>query len=199
MTAATPTGAELRARRERLGLSVEDAADSMLVTAHVDDIRYMEDEDARGLADAWPRSAAAYAAALAAEEARRAPAEPVPPEGVRLFREGPCVRVYSSTDRRGGSIARVDDDGTIRLCPMGDDGTPVEHIEYVAALSRYRAAQHAAGDRQRKLDAVKAAEDALEEARAAYRSIEAARAKACADLDRLRTAMFVARKEVDLP
>lgn len=78
-----PTGAELRARRLELELSEAEAAELMSDTewgtSHAHAICAAEERTGACL-DAF---LAAYAAALAAEEARRAPAEPVPPEGVK--------------------------------------------------------------------------------------------------------------------
>ena len=70
-------------------------------------------------------------------------------------------------------------DGTIRPDEVSYSYTP-ELLEHVARVSRYRASIHAASDRQRKLDAVRAAEAAVgeahttcEAAHASYRDAEA--------------------------
>ena len=105
------------------------------------------------------RIAGRTAAALAAEEARRAPAEPVPPAGVTVENFGADIMVRRSDNT---TVGYVNLDGWVII--LHDRCADPATLEYVAALSRYRAAQHAAGDRQRKLDAVKAAEDAVAKA-----------------------------------
>ncbi len=175
------TGAELRAWRERLG---KDEAWAMRVLMDVATPYLGSSENEldgvtrlafvergvgsmRGYTMSQDAYVAAYRAALESEEARQAaergPVEPVCPEGVR--RTGDLLGVKGQ-----GWQLRVDRDGTIMLMPDGGDGEPFaspDLLEYAAALSRYRAAQHAASDKQRKLDAVRAAEEKCEKAKAA--------------------------------
>ena len=155
MSAATHTGAELRARREALGWSVHEAEHATYTIAGSASFVAAIEEGK------WPRSAGEwnYAAALAAEEARRAPAEPVPPAGVTVENFGADIMVRRSDNT---TVGYVNLDGWVII--LHDRCADPATLEYVAALSRYRAAQHAAGDRQRKLDAVKAAEDAVAKA-----------------------------------
>lgn len=185
MSAGT-TGAELRARRERLGLSVEWAAkiisDAGLnrTAQHVANL-----EASCCIARDWFATAPIYAAALTAEEQRRSAApltEPVAPEGV-VVRSNNAVESHGTiVSQRGATDFAVvwDDGGSPRI--FGANEVSAEALEYVAALSRYRAAQHAAGEQQRKLNAVRAAEEALEKSRRAYdeafRAREAAKREA---------------------
>lgn len=99
------------------------------------------------------------------EEERRASAEPVPPEGVTVRTVGRVDHI--SIDRGCGSdlFATVWHGDT--CVSLEDEFATPEALEYVAALSRYRAAQHEAGEQQRLLDAVTAAEDAMDKARRA--------------------------------
>lgn len=177
------TGAELRAWRERLG---KDEAWGAGVCAGLVFACYHE----------WPRESAAgserrqaaegearwgydqsevsalrtaYHAALEAEEraqAERGPVEPVCPEGVWSDSyPQPHYARFAMVDQ-GCSGFTIGFDGTIRPDEVSYSYTPAL-LEYAAALSRYRAAIHAASDRQRTLDAVRAAEEARDAARRA--------------------------------
>ena len=136
----------------------------------------------------------AYHAALEAEEraqAARGPVEPVCPEGVTVERacgRGPML-VFGHRDYSGGNPSRivVEDDGTIRYGAEASKqrGLSAAQCRHAADLSEYRAAIHAANDKQRKLDAVRAAEAAVveshkatEAAHAAYRAAEDQHARA---------------------
>ena len=204
VTAATPTGAELRARRERLGLSeawIEDALDETPIPRPFEDgvvcgngygeTRRLsaEGDGAYGYYEAQIAVLrTAYAAALTAEEQRRAAAlltEPVAPEGV-------TVRVvdrvsYVSNER--GLFATV---WPSEPCVSLEDefATPRE-LRFAADLADYRAAQHAAGEQQRKIDAVRAAVDAFKEADATYSAALDAR-------DTARKALANAKREAGL-
>lgn len=215
------TGAELRAWRERLGK--DDAWGAALLESLPGAPASAEIGCGPGQGGVRLHAAESVAfgyayhaflrktlrAALEAEEARqsaeRGPVEPVCPEGVRLFPDGDDVYCYSWTSTRGGRIARVSADGTIRLYLIGDSGTPVEHVEYVAALSRFRAERLAASDKQRKLDAVRAAEAALESAQGALRTAHADMRSLCDRIDETdravadaKTALTAARREAGL-
>lgn len=191
------TGAELRAWRERLGKDeawIEGVLGATDVPANEHDDRMPGD----GLFGVQRRSATegnggsysarqvdairtAYRAALEAEEraqAGRGP-EPVCPEGVGVFQNG-ITWVRPSTHYVGGVGVRGD--GTMQLA--GSAAITAECLEYSAALSRHRAAVHAASDRQRKLDAVRAAEEA--------------RDRALAALDEAIRALLAARREAGL-
>ena len=111
-------------------------------------------------------------AALEAEEARqsaeRGPVEPVCPEGVT---RGDMLDPDDGSPNMMGDLGlgwqvHVSDSGHIRLVDSGSASPAL--LEYAAALSRYRAALHAASDEQRKLDAVRATEEAHRKARAEY-------------------------------
>lgn len=121
----------------------------------------------------------AYRAALEAEEARhaaeRAQAEPVCPEGVTVRRES----VYIYVDRAG----HVRADGSVSV--VGSTCADRVALRYLVDLADYRARLHAEGDRQRKLDAVRAAEEA---AKAAGAALQEASQKADAAYLALRTA-----------
>lgn len=160
-------------------------------------VECMEISSANGLSEWWPDGSRAYAAALDAEEKRRggSQVEPVPPEGVTVVDNGTNLVVRRSCKT---TIAHVGRDGRVMI--LHDRCADPDALEYVAALSRYRAAQHAAGDRARLEKALeeaalaesiafrahKDAEDAWDEARAA---LTAAREAAAA---------FAARKEAGL-
>ena len=134
-----------------------------------------------------------YLASALERVAPPAPAEPVPPEGVTVAEipGGFCIM------RRGDMIASVGADGG--FSGFLSNNTP-ETLEYVAALSRYRAAKHAAeAEREReKLAAVKAAEEAHA---AAVRNEEAcvmARENAKRLADESFRALQAARKEAGI-
>ena len=184
------TGAELRAWRERLGKD-EAWAKGVLNAVSSDTLCPVGNVSARLVAAekghmgySSHETAAlrvAYRAALEAEEARQAaergPAEPVCPEGVTTFTNG-YTWVRPAGHHVGG--IGVEANGAMKIAgakaclapgqaarhPRTD--TTVQCLRYAADLSEYRAAIHAASDKQRKLDAVKAAEEAHEKANAAY-------------------------------
>lgn len=187
------TGAELRAWRERLGkdeawaLSIVRATRGQGLSNAPGEctvrerLELVESDCAYNGADKRVLRTA-YRAALEAEEARQAaergPVEPVCPEGVGTFQNGGYTWVRPEGHHSGG--IGVLSDGS--MCESGYvmDGvrrgafigvglaiTPA-CLRYAADLSEYRVAIHAASDKQRKLDAVKAAEAAHEKANAAY-------------------------------
>ena len=125
----------------------------------------------------------AYRAALGAEEARQAaargPAEPVRPEGVTVERMGALAVVVG-----GGTRVSVAPDGAY----MFANGLPATAVvlRYAADLSEYRAAIHAAGDRQRKLDAVEKAREANNAARAEWEAADKKWRAAAVALDNAR-------------
>lgn len=104
-----------------------------------------------------------------------APAEPVPPEGVttRVIDGWSATKVGCAPQRSGCTyvsinrgchedlIATVWHSDALAISIEDEYASP-EALEYVAALSRHIAAQHAADDRARKLDAVRVAEEAWE-------------------------------------
>lgn len=123
----------------------------------------------------------------------RGPVEPVCPEGVRetlgIVRDGRAnTSIHlTATSVHAGSFAavRIETDGRIFTDASGQGCSPAL-LEYAAALSRYRAAQHAASDKQRKLDAVRAAEEAHTRALHAERDATAAREATRKTLDAAR-------------
>ena len=175
------TGAELRAWRERLGKD-EAWARGVLEEVNVPglghgrgygDCRILVERDGLdGYADNQRRLLrAALVAALEDEEraqAKRGPVEPVCPEGVT---RGDMLDPDDGSPNVMGDLGlgwqvHVSDSGHIRLVDSGSASPAL--LEYAAALSRYRAALHAASDEQRKLDAVRATEEAHRKARAEY-------------------------------
>ena len=175
------TGAELRAWRERLGKD-EAWARGVLEEVNVPglghgrgygDCRILVERDGLdGYADNQRRLLrAALVAALEDEEraqAKRGPVEPVCPEGVT---RGDMLDPDDGSPNMMGDLGlgwqvHVSDSGHIRLVDSGSASPAL--LEYVAALSRYRAALRAASDEQRKLDAVRATEEAHRKARAEY-------------------------------
>ena len=175
------TGAELRAWRERLGKD-EAWARGVLEEVNVPglghgrgygDCRILVERDGLdGYADNQRRLLrAALVAALEAEaraQAKRGPVEPVCPEGVT---RGDMLDPDDGSPNMMGDLGlgwqvHVSDSGHIRLVDSGSASPAL--LEYAAALSRYRAALHAASDEQRKLDAVRATEEAHRKARAEY-------------------------------
>lgn len=184
---------ELRAWRERLGKDEEWAEDVLRAA----DIEYLGRGDKRSGSERreWIENSrghyserqteqlrTAYRAALEAEEARQAaergPVEPVCPEGVTVRRES-C---YIYVDRAG----HVRADGSVSV--GGSTCADRVALRYLVDLADYRARKHAEGDRQRKLDAVKAAEVQYD---AAVRVVNKAR-DACAVAERAKD---VAHKE----
>ena len=175
------TGAELRAWRERLGKDEVWGA-AALDTAHEGAphsaglghatgqgaYRLHTAEKMTAAGDDVAHLRAVLSAALEAEEraqaAERGPVEPVCPEGVTVSPQdnGCVIRITG----RAASSLFVGPVGTVSTLFSGVEAPPAL-LEYAAALSRYRAAVHAASDRQRKLDAVKAAEEARDAARRA--------------------------------
>lgn len=128
----------------------------------------------------------------------RGPVEPVCPEGVRetlgIVRDGRAnTSIHlTATSVHAGSFAavRIETDGRIFTDASGQGCSPAL-LEYAAALSRYRAAQHAASDRQRKLDALREAEEV---AKAAGAALQEASQKA----DAAYLALATARREAGL-
>lgn len=208
------TGAELRAWRERLGKDEAWAAallESLPGAPASAEIGCGPGQGlirlraAESVADGYAYHAflrKTLRAALEAEEARQAaecgPVEPVCPEGVRetlgIVRDGRANTSIHLTATGGivGSFAavRIETDGRIFTDASGQGCSPAL-LEYAAALSRYRAAIHAASDRQRKLDAVRAAEEAHKVTDAAC---DAALAAACDAEDKYTTAYEAAIK-----
>jgi len=176
------TGAELKVWRERLGKDeawIEEALDRLDLIAppgcgYGSERRRNAEGCSQYTADTTAVIRTAYRAALEAEEARqaaeRAQAEPVCPEGVDLFRSVGHTWVRPSAHFSGG--IGVMDDGTMRESGLAEGyvGLSITPacLRYAADLSEYRARKHAEGDRQRKLDAVRAAEAAQREATTAY-------------------------------
>lgn len=202
MSAAKPTGAELRARRLELELSEAEAAELMSDTewgtSHAHAICDAEERTGACL-DAF---LAAYAAALDAEESRFA-AEPVPPEGVttRVIDGGGCTYVSINRGCHEDLIATVWHSDALAISIEDEYASP-EALEYVAALSRHIAAQHAADDRARKLAAVKAAEEAVREMFRVHGELvtkqREAVGRSLAALNAAREALAAARKEAGL-
>jgi len=213
------TGAELRAWRERLGKDeawIHEILDAVDVASgshngNGSTRRLMvELGHHEGSYDVHEREAlrTAYRAALEAEEARqvaeRGPVEPVCPEGVTVERacgRGPML-VFGHRDYSGGNPSRivVDDDGTIRYGAEASKqhGLSAAQCRHAADLSEYRAAIHAASDRQRKLDAVKAAEAAERDAETAKEIAWQAYDATLAPLGAARDALRTARREAGL-
>lgn len=142
-------GAELKARREALGWSLEQA---QTATRLVNSLCYpsalREIEESESPFSYWNVTAVAYAGALADEEARRAPAslvEPVAPSGVASVRwTGTTLHCEMS----GLFFAFVADNADV--------------YEWVAKRIRYEQARGAA-----KAAAVETAQRAVDEARKA--------------------------------
>lgn len=174
------TGAELRAWRERLGKD-EEWARGVLEEVNVPGLGHgrgygdcrilVESDGLDGYADNQRRLLRAALVAALEDEARaqseRGPVEPVCPEGVT---RGDMLDPDDGSPNMMGDLGlgwqvHVSDSGRIRLVDSGSASPAL--LEYAAALSCYRAAVHAASDRQRKLDAVKAAEEARDAARRA--------------------------------
>lgn len=188
-----PTGAELRARREALGIgwtlyerSGPDVEESRLaaepfkvgdwVRVKISGVVYRVGEVARPFApsdqNAYYRetpgsgdgqSWAASALERADPPEPEAPAEPVPPAGVtvRVLEGGRFSHISINRGCSDDLIATIWHGDALAISIEDAYATP-EALEYVAALSRHIAAQHAASDRQRKLDAVREAEEAWE-------------------------------------
>lgn len=210
------TGAELRAWRERLGKDeawIHEILDAVDVASgshngNGSTRRLMvELGHHEGSYDVHEREAlrTAYRAALEADEARQAaergPVEPVCPEGVKTWAGCGDGAGSANLTMAGQGFASlvVAADGSIRTGQYAP-GVPVSPalLEYAAALSRYRAAVHAASDRQRKLDAVRAAEaeaermiDARDTAHRRFLDADNLRAKA-------ELALATARREAGL-
>ena len=208
------TGAELRAWRERLGKDEAWACDVLrdvrgpgLMSGCPGERTVMgrlglaEGDHAYTGRDRAPLRAA-YSAALEAEEARqvaeRGPVEPVCPEGVWRGDE-PHGWWYVSLPGTSAAPIAIEDGGRICFTELAPtEGASPALLRYAADLSEYRAAIHAASDRQRKLDAVRAAEveheaahKAVEDTHAAYRDAEAA-------VGRTHSALKAARREAGL-
>lgn len=193
------TGAELKAWRERLGKDEAWAAallESLPGAPASAEIGCGPGQGAlrlhaaESVADGYAYHAylrKTLHAALEAEEARqaaeRAQAEPVCPEGVTAWR-GMGEATYIGTAKTPCAAMLVRDDGTARA--LSDMDIPCELLEYAAAVSRANKTKHAEGDRQRKLDAVRAAEEALEKAHASRSKAEEAVTSAAAWVERAR-------------
>ena len=114
--------------------------------------------------DDWDKRLAAlqgwHRELLAAERAAAPLTEPVAPDGVTVW--GNYVVL------RSDAVARR----VLMVGPAGElaEGVTPGMLRYAADLADYRAAQHAAGEQQRKLDAVRAAEEAWKTACAEYRT-----------------------------
>lgn len=196
VSAATPTGAELRAWRERLELSVEWAAKIISdagLNRTAQDVANLEASCC--IARDWFATAPVYAAALTAEEQRRSAApltEPVAPAGVTVRTVTDCKCTYVSINRgcHDNLIATVWHSDA-RAVSIEDEYATPEALRFVADLADYRAAQHAAGEQQRKLNAVRAAEEAFKEADATYSAALDAR-------DTARKALNAAKREAGL-
>lgn len=200
MSAATQTGAELRAWRERLGLSEAWARDNVpwprpegsYFVATIESGSWNTVDAGSTAADAIR----AYAAALTAEEQRRAAAPltepPMPPAGVTVRTVTDCKCTYVSINRgcHDNLIATVWHSDA-RAVSIEDEYATPEALRFVADLADYRAAQHAAGEQQRKLNAVRAAEEAFKEADATYSAALDAR-------DTARKALNAAKREAGL-
>ena len=123
----------------------------------------------------------------------RGPVEPVCPDGVTAFTNGDTW-VRPNGHHIGGVSVGID--GAMRLA--GSHSTTPACLRYAADLSEYRADLHAASDRQRKLDAVRAAEaeaermiDARDTAHRRFLDADNLRAKA-------ELALATARREAGL-
>ena len=207
------TGEELRAWRERLGKDeawIHEILDAVDVASGSHNSNgstrrlMVELGHHEGSYDVHEREAlrTAYSAALEAEEARqvaeRGPVEPVCPEGVWRGDE-PHGWWYVSLPGTSAAPIAIEDGGRICFTELAPtEGASPALLRYAADLSEYRAALHAASDRQRKLDAVRAAEEAhdaahkaTEDAYAAYREAEAA-------VGRTHSALKAARREAGL-
>lgn len=106
-----------------------------------------------------------------AQAAERGPVEPVCPEGVTVerFGDGSCtVRLHSTVCFRIESWKRGAEVHTDVVTKLNGQHWPAWLARYAADLCEHMAAIHAASDKQRKLDAVKAANDAWDAARKAH-------------------------------
>lgn len=167
------TGAELKAWRERLGKDkawIEEALDRLDLIAppgrgYGSERRRHAEGCSQYAADTTAVIRAAYRAALEAEEARqaaeRAQAEPVCPEGVYTTER-------HDPSRGPETVIRWSSEETELFVGYRETEDDVKAARFYLELVTYRARQRAEGDRQRKLDAVRAAEDAWNEARKAH-------------------------------
>lgn len=121
-------------------------------------------------------------------DAEREQAEPVCPEGVTVRRES----VYIYVDRAG----HVRADGSVSV--VGSTCADRVALRYLLDLADYRARQHAEGDRQRKLDAVRAAEEALDAASHAEEAAHAAYNDAAKARYAAQSTLCNARREAGL-
>lgn len=174
------TGAELKAWRERLGKD-EAWADRVLGAVYLPglgtgygDCRRPAIEKMSRAGEYGPEQTTAlltaYRAALKAEEARqaaeRAQAEPVCPDGVTLHvcEDGRILVMVPYRTGGDAAVASVDPDGRgFALHHIAPAWTPTI-LRYTADLIDHLARKHAEGDRQRKLDAVRAAHEAYDRA-----------------------------------
>lgn len=129
----------------------------------------------------------------------RGPVEPVCPEGVTTWLVmGTTGRTCVALSRLHNPVVVVEPDGCVISSAFDKAPASPALLEYAAALSRYRAAQHAASDRQRKLDAVKAAVAAEMAASNAKDAAWEAYDKTLAPLGAARAALIAARREAGL-
>lgn len=154
---------DLEARRKALGKS-EEWANKTLRALGAGDVR------------------AAYSAALDAAE--RAQAEPVCPEGVYTTER-------HDPSRGPETVIRWSSEETELFVGYRETEDDVKAARFYLELVTYRARQRAEGDRQRKLDAVKAAEEAYQRAQEEHRRAEDA-------VDQAARVVGAARREAGL-
>lgn len=201
------TGAEMKAWRERLGKD-EAWADRVLGAVYLPGLGTGYGDCRRPVIEKMSRAGeygpeqttallTAYRAALEAEEARqaaeRAQAEPVCPEGVACWSGlGGEARVGIANNGASTAVITVRADGSMTTTPSAPLAATPALLRYAADLSDYRARKHAAeGDRQRKLEAVRAAEEAYAKAGDAVRAAER-------ECDKASDALVAARREAGL-
>ena len=179
-------GAELRAWRERLGLTREDASRAIgNALTRRESINAETVERLEGNRTFYGDPApyvAAYRAALEAEEARQA--EPVCPEGVYTTER-------HDPSRGPETVIRWSSEETELFVGYRETEDDVKAARFYLELVTYRARQRAEGDRQRKLDAVRAAEEA-------YLKAEDERRRAEDAADQAARALGAARREAGL-
>ena len=130
----------------------------------------------------------------------RGPVEPVCPEGVRLHVREDGYTSVMVPYRTGGeaAVASVAPDGrTFTLYHIAPEWSPAI-LRYVADLMEHLTSKHAASDKQRKLDAVKAAVAAEMAASNAKDAAWEAYDKTLAPLGAARAALIAARREAGL-
>lgn len=136
----------------------------------------------------------AYRAALEAEEARqvaeRAQAEPVCPEGVYTTER-------HDPSRGPETVIRWSSEETELFVGYRETEDDVKAARFYLELVTFRARKHADGDRQRKLDAVRAAENALEKAKDASRAAHAEMRRISNEMDHADVAVGAAHRALD--